>query len=80
MDSDSDAAEREIYNKAAVKKKDLKEKEEEVVTATVAFRNTHDIMEAQRRCRDVYDRYLAPGAWCNTVMGDIVKPFLLGPS
>ena len=55
-------------------------KEEEVVTATVAFRNTHDIMEAQRRCRDVYDRYLAPGAWCNTVMGEIVKPFLLGPS
>ena len=32
VDSDSDTAEREIYNKAAVKKKDLKEKEEEVVT------------------------------------------------
>ena len=31
VDSDSDTAEREIYNKAAVKKKDLKEKEEEEV-------------------------------------------------
>ena len=32
MDSDSDTAERETYNKAEINKKELKEKEEEVVT------------------------------------------------
>ena len=53
--------------------------EEEVVTATVAFRNTHDMVEAQRRCRDVYDRYLAPGAWCGALV-ETIRGFLLGPS
>lgn len=50
--------------------------EEEVVTATVAFRNTHDMVEAQRRCREVYDRYLAPGAWCGALV-ETIRGFLL---
>ena len=54
-------------------------KEEDIVTATVAFRNTHDIVTAQRRCREVYDRYLAPEAWCGA-LATVIRDFIPGPS
>jgi hypothetical protein len=54
--------------------------EKNVVSDTVTFWNQHDIIEAQKQCKALYDCYLAPDRWCHILVEEIIRPFLLIPS
>ena len=51
----------------------------ELTDCITHFWSTKDIVHAQMKCKEIYDTYLTPAKWCNTIANDILIPMKDSP-